>query len=260
MMVIGLGKHQGALLAHSWAVRYGYEKTLISSGKHIIEKAPITLGIGIVENGIGQAAKIAAVTPGNFIEEEVKLLEFARKTCPHLPFDKLDILVVDEGGKEVSGTCMDTKVIGRIMNIYEPPIDHPYITRIVLRDLTDKSHGNGLGIGLADFVTQRLVDKLNRDYTDVNCVTAVTPEKGRLPVIGKTDQMAIDYALASAGPVTTENVRLCWIKNTMKLDKMFVSEALLDEVAEHADLEVVSGLVQMECNGNGDLIIPDRKC
>ena len=259
MMVIGLGKHQGALLAHSWAVRYGYERTLISSGKHIIEKAPITLGIGIVENGIGQAAKIAAVTPENFIEEEVKLLEFARKTCPHLPFDKLDILVVDEGGKEISGTCMDTKVIGRIMNIYEPPIDHPYITRIVLRDLTDKSHGNGLGIGLADFVTQRLVDKLNRDYTDVNCVTAVTPEKGRLPVIGKTDQMAIDYALASAGPVTTENVRLCWIKNTMKLDKMFVSAALLDEVAEHADLEVVSGLVQMECNGHGDLIIPDRK-
>lgn len=256
MMVIGLGKHLGAVYAHSWAVRYGYERTLISSGNRIIEKAPITLGVGIVENGIGQAAKIEATTPENFIEEEVELLAYARKTCPHLPFDRLDILVVDEGGKNISGTCMDTKVIGRIMNIYEPPIDHPYITRIVLRDLTDISNGNGLGIGLADFVTQRLVDKLNRDYTDVNCVTAVTPEKGRLPVIGKTDRMAVDYAFASAGPVDAGNVRLCWIKNTMRLDRMYVSEALLDEVRGREDVEVTSGLMQMKFSESGELMNP----
>jgi hypothetical protein len=96
MMVIGLGKHQGAIYAHSWAVRYGYERTLIASGQHIIRHAPITLGVGIVENGFGQAARIAATTPENFIDEEAKLLELARRTCPHLPFDTLDILVVDE--------------------------------------------------------------------------------------------------------------------------------------------------------------------
>lgn len=254
MMVIGLGKHQGAVLGHSWAVRFGYEKTLISSGNLIIDKAPITMGIGIVENGIGQAAKIEAVTPEYFVEEEAKLLEFARETCPHLPFDKLDILIVDEGGKEISGTCMDTKVIGRIMNIYEPPLDHPYITRIVLRDLTDLSHGNGLGIGLADFVTKRLVDKLNRDITDLNCVTAVTPEKARLPIVAKTDREAIDYAIATAGPVRADNVRLCWIKSTMRLGKMFVSEGLLDEVAAHGKLEVLSGLKEMTFNEEGDLL------
>ncbi|MEE4166371.1 MAG: lactate racemase domain-containing protein [Desulfocapsaceae bacterium] len=256
MMVIGLGKHRGAVLAHRWAVRFGYERTLISAGNHIINKAPITLGIGIVENGTGQAAKIAAVTPENFVEEEVKLLTFARETCPHLPFDRLDILVVDEGGKEISGTCMDTKVIGRIMNIYEPPLEHPYITRIVLRDLTETSHGNGLGIGLADFVTQRLVDKLNRDITDLNCVTAVAPEKARLPIIGKTDRMAVDYAFASAGPVTAETVRLCWIRNTMRLDRMFVSEALLEEVKAHNDLEIVSELMEMKFNDQGELLAP----
>ncbi len=256
MMVVGLGKHRGAVLAHSWAVRFGYERTLISAGNHIIKKAPITLGIGIVENGLGQAARIEAVTPENFVEEEVKLLAFARKTCPHLPFDRLDILVVDEGGKEISGTCMDTKVIGRIMNIYEPPLDHPYITRIVLRDLTETSHGNGLGIGLADFVTQRLVDKLNRDITDLNCVTAVAPEKARLPIIGKTDRMAVDYAFASAGPVTADTVRLCWIRNTMRLDRMFVSETLLEEVATHKDLAVVSELAEMKFNEDGELVNP----
>ena len=255
MMVIGLGKHRGAVLAHSWAVRFGYERTLISAGNHIIQKAPITLGIGIVENGTGNAARIEAVTPEHFVEEEVKLLAFARQTCPHLPFDRLDILVVDEGGKEISGTCMDTKVIGRIMNIYEPPLEHPHITRIVLRDLTETSHGNGLGIGLADFVTQRLVDKLNRDATDLNCVTAVTPEKARLPIIGKTDRLAIDYAFASAGPVTADTVRLCWIRNTTRLDRMFVSERLLEEVANNKDLAVVSELSEMKFNEDGDLMV-----
>ncbi len=255
MMVIGLGKHQGAVLAHRWAVRYGYERTLIASGKLIIEKAPITLGVGIVENGFGQAARIEIVTPEHFIEKDEHLLAFARKTCPHLPFDRLDILIVDEGGKEISGTAMDTKVIGRIMNIYEPPLEHPHITRIVLRDLTEKSHGNGLGIGLADFVTQRVADKVNHAITDVNCVTAVAPEKGRLPIVGRTDRMAIDYAFASAGPVNADNVRLCWIRNTNKLDRMFVSEALLAEVDAHRDLEIVSPLKEMNFNDQGDLLV-----
>ena len=180
----------------------------------------------------------------------------ARETCPHLPFDRLDVLIVDEGEKEISGTAMDTKVIGRIMNIYEPPLEHPHMTRIVLRDLTERSHGNGLGIGLADFVTQRLVDKLNRSITDVNCVTAVAPEKGRLPIIGRTDRMAIDYAFASAGPVNADNVRLCWIRNTMKLDRMFVSEALLPEVEAHKSLEISSGLKEMHFTDGGDLLVP----
>ena len=254
MLVIGLGKHQGALYAHSWAVRYGYEKTLISSGNHIIARAPVTLGIGIVENGFGHTAQIRAVTPESFIKEEEQLLAYARTTCPHLPFDRLDVLVVDEAGKEISGTGMDTKVIGRIMNIYEPPLEHPYITRIVLRDLTKTSHGNGLGLGLADFVTQRLVDKLNREYTDVNCVTAVTPEKGRLPIVGRTDRLAVEYAFSSAGPIDEKTARLCWIKNTMRLDRMFVSEALLEEVAAHPDLEVESELMPMRFSDEGTLM------
>lgn len=254
MMVIGLGKHQGALFAHSWAVRYGYEKTLISSGNHIIARAPITLGIGIVENGLGHTAQIKAVTPESFIEEEEKLLAYARTTCPHLPFDRLDVLVVDEAGKEISGTGMDTKVIGRIMNIYEPPLEHPYITRIVLRDLTKASHGNGLGIGLADFVTQRLVDKLNREYTDVNCVTAVTPEKGRLPIVGRTDLNAVEYAFSSAGPIDENSARFCWIKNTTRLERMYVSEALLEEVTAHPDLSVESELMPMRFTDDGTLL------
>ncbi|MBE0583265.1 MAG: DUF2088 domain-containing protein [Desulfofustis sp.] len=254
MMVIGLGKHQGAINIHNWAVRYGYEQTLISAGKLIIDRAPITLGIGLVENGYGQAMAIAAVTPERFIDEEARLLESARKSCPHLPFDRLDMLIVDEAGKEISGTGMDTKVIGRIMNIYEPPLSHPHITRIVLRDLTAISHGNGLGIGLVDFITERVFAKLDRPTTDVNCITAVTPEKGRVPIVARTDRQAVDYAFASAGPVTAKDVRLCWIRNTAALDRFFVSEALLAEVAEHPDLEVCSGLQALQFDDAGNLL------
>jgi hypothetical protein len=254
MMVIGLGKHQGAINIHNWAVRYGYERTLISAGKLIIDRAPITLGVGLVENGYGQAMAIAAVTPERFIDEEARLLESARKSCPHLPFERLDMLIVDEAGKEISGTGMDTKVIGRIMNIYEPPLSHPHITRIVLRDLTATSHGNGLGIGLVDFITERVFAKLDRPTTDVNCITAVTPEKGRVPIVARTDRQAVEYAFASAGPVTEKDVRLCWIRNTATLDRFFVSEALLGEVAEHPGLEVCSGLQAMQFDDAGNLL------
>jgi hypothetical protein len=256
MLVIGMGKHEGAILAHKWAVRFGYERTLISSANLVIQKVPIAMGIGIVENGFGRAARIEAVSPENFVEEEVRLLDYARQTCPHLPFDQLDVLIVDEGGKEISGTCMDTKVIGRIMNIYEQPLTHPYITRIILRDITDTSHGNGLGVGLADFVTKRLADKLNRSITDLNCVTAVTPEKARLPIVAETDQSAVDQAIATAGPVTPDDVRLCWIKNTMKLDTMFVSKALLEEVSIKDELKKLSDLVPMKFSGAGTLLSP----
>ena len=254
MMVVGLGKHNGAIEAHSYAVRFGYERTLLSVGRHILANAPIAFGVGIVENGYGQAAAIHAVTPKRFIEAEEELLSLARKTCPHLPFDRLDVLIIDESGKEISGTGMDTKVIGRIMNIYEAELEHPLITRIVLRDLTEISAGNGLGVGLADFVTQRVVDKLNRLYTDVNCVTAVTPEKGRLPIVGRTDRDAIDYAIATAGPVAPDDMRLCWIRNTATLDRMYVSEALIGEVLAHPDLAVLSDPRPLTFGDDGTLL------
>ena len=257
MLVIGMGKHEGAILAHNWAVRFGYERTLISCADLLIRKAPVTMGIGIVENGLGQAARIEAVSPENFVEEEVKLLDYARTTCPHLPFDRLDVLIVDEGGKNISGTCMDTKVIGRIMNIYEPPLTTPYITRIILRDLTDTSHGNGLGVGLADFVTRRLADKLNRSITDLNCVTAVAPEKARLPIVAATDRSAVDQAIATAGPVTPDDIRLCWIRSTMQLETMYVSRALLGEVSERDDLQKVADSVPMTFAESGDLRDPE---
>lgn len=254
MMVIGLGKHQGAIVAHQFAVKYGYERTIEEIGQFILEKAPISLGIGVVENGYGQTARIGAIEPRDFFVMEKKLLEEARLKTPRLPFDEIDILIVDECGKEISGTGMDTKVIGRIMNIYELEVDHPKITRIILRDLSIKTHGNAIGVGLADFVTRRVAEKIDYRSTYINCITAVTPEKGRLPIVCENDREALDFALATAGPVDSDTVRMVWIKNTSHLGEMFISHGLLREAQDKDNLEISREVSEMEINHAGNLI------
>ncbi len=246
MMVIGLGKHQGASIAHQFAVKYGYSRTFDEIGRCVLEKTPISLGIGIVENGYGQTAQIAAIDTKDVFEAEKKLLEVATTKTPKIPFGEMDILIVDECGKEISGTGMDTKVIGRIMNIYEPEVGYPKITRIILRDLSKKTHGNAIGVGLADFVTKRVAEKIDYKSTYINCITAVTPEKGRLPIVCENDKEALDFAMATAGPVDSDNVRIVWIKNTSRLSEMFISQGLLSEVKGKENMSIVGSILKME--------------
>jgi hypothetical protein len=254
MMTIGLGKHEGTIIAHRFAVKFGYERTITEIGLCALKKAPISLGVAIIENGYGQTAQITAVEPEHFLETEKKLLEVARDKTPKLPFDKIDILIVDECGKEISGTGMDTKVVGRIMNIYEQELNHPRITRIVLRDLTEKTHGNVIGVGLADFVTRRVAEKFDSKPTYINSITAVTPEKARLPIICENDKEAVDFAMATAGPIDSASVRIVWIKNTSKLSEMWISQGLLNEAREKENLEIIGNEYEMIFDDYGNLI------
>jgi len=254
MMVIGLGNHKGATIAHKFAVKFGYERTLTEVGQLILEKAPISLGIGIIENGFGQTAQLSAIPANAIYESERALLKIARSKSPKLPFDELDILIVDEIGKEISGTGMDTKVVGRIMNMYELEVEQPRITRIILRDLTEKTHGNAIGIGLADFVTKRVVDKLDYTTTYINSLTAVTPEKGKIPIICENDKQAIEFAMASIGPVNAENVRIVWIKNTSKLDEMYISKGLIPEVEKKTSLNLTGEKYEFTYDEGDNLI------
>jgi len=254
MLVIGLGKRHGAEESHRFAVRHGYEHTLISACRVILDQAPILGGLGILENGVGQTAQIALVEPGNWFDAEAALLERARAMCPKLCFDPLDVLVIDESGKRISGTGMDTKVIGRIMNIYEKELTKPRITRIVLRDLARPNDGNALGIGLVDFITRKVADQVNPAYTMVNCVTAVTPEKGRMPLVCENDRQALDFALASAGPITPQALRLAWIRNTSTLEEMWVSTALAEEARQRTGIEILGPARDMAFDSAGDLV------
>jgi hypothetical protein len=254
MIVIGLGKHEGTIIAHRFAVKYGYERTITEIGLCALERAPLALGIAIIENGYGRTAQITAVEPENFLETEKKLLSIARIKTPKIPFDKFDVLIVDECGKEISGTGMDTKVLGRIMNIYEEELDHPNITRVILRDLTEKTHGNAIGIGLADFVTRKVVEKIDYRATYINSITAITPEKARLPLICENDKEAVDFAMATAGPVDFESVKIVWINHTSKLDEMWISKGLLNEATEKENLKIIGNEHEMKFDDYGNLI------
>jgi hypothetical protein len=253
MMAIGLGKHKGAVTTHSYALRYGYRVAVPSMAREVLRLAPILFGLAIVENSYDETTRIVAVEPALFEQTERELLKKAKEFLPRLPIDELDILIVDEMGKEISGVGMDTNVIGRLMVFGEPEPEYPRITRIVALDLTDATHGNAIGVGLADFVTRRLADKIDWRVTYINCFTAMTPEKARLPAVGETDRQAIEWAFLTAGILNPQQARVIKIKNTLYLDEIYVSESLVPELQDKPGWEISKDPLEMRFDSSGRL-------
>jgi len=255
MMTIGLGKHKGGYTAHSYAVQLGYQVALPSVARMILQKAPIFFGLAVVENAYDETAIVSAVEPGLFEETDKNLLKRARDFLPRLPFNNMDILIVNEMGKEISGTGIDTNIIGRVMFVGGPEPDWPKIIRIVVLDLTDKTCGSAIGVGLADFVTRRLVNKIDYPVTYVNCFTAMTPEKGRIPVTGETDREAIEWAFQTIGAVEPREARVVKIKNTLHLDRLYISRALVSELKGKPEWIVSEQPGELAFNEAGDLLL-----
>ena len=200
LMTIGLGKQKGAQTAHKFAVKYGFKNVIPVVGRYVLEHAPVLFGVGLVENFYHQQAIIKAIKPELLEETEKALLVESKKLMARIPFDTLDVLVIQEIGKKISGTGMDTNVIGRIYLSSEPEPDLPQYTEIVALDLADGSYGNATGIGLADFTTRRLVNKMDVKATNINCVAGACPARARVPITEKTDGEAIANALLICGP------------------------------------------------------------
>ena len=253
MMAIGMGKQKGCFEVHKQTVQFGYRQVIPEIGGVILEKLPVLFGVGIVENTYDETALIRAIPRSRFFEEEKKLLAEAKKLMARIPFDELDILIVDEMGKNISGTGMDTNVIGRIMFVGEKEPERPRITRIVVLALTEQSHGNAIGVGLADYTTKRLVEKIDHAVMATNAITAMSPEKGRIPIALETDREAVEAALSTIGAVEPEKARVVHIKNTLQIGELDVSEALLREVEGRKDLVVVDKLGPMSFDGKGNL-------
>jgi hypothetical protein len=253
MMAIGFGNHRGALNTHQYAVKYGYRVAIPEVGTAISNRLPILFGLGIIENAYDQTADVVAILPGHFMAEEKRLLREARALMARLPTDFLHLLIVDEMGKDVSGSGMDTNVIGRVMVTGEPEPKAPKILRIYVRDLSEKTYGNAIGIGLADFCSQRLADKIDPLPTQINCVTAMTPEKARVPIALKTDKEAVTTALTTVGPVDPWEARVIRIKNTLEMEELQVSEALMDELKGRSDITIIGGLEEMPFDAEGNL-------
>lgn len=253
LMVIGLGKHKGAQTAHRFAVKLGFNNVIPVIARTILKNAPILFGVGLVENFYHETSIVKATKPEVLEETERKLLKESKKLMARIPFETLDVVVVQEIGKKISGTGMDTNVVGRIYNIAEPEAEFPQYTRIVALDLAADTYGNAIGIGMADLTTRRLVNKIDFKATAINCLTGSVPEKGRVPIAMDTDREAIGNALLICGPGEPENARLVWIKNTLELDKFYISESLISEIHGNPNLELISGLIDLPFATNGNL-------
>jgi hypothetical protein len=257
MLTIGLGKHQGALMTHRNAVQITYREAIVAVAREIIRQAPLLFGLGLVENAYDQTAEVAAAWPGDFEETEKVLLQRAKALMPRLPFQKLDILIIDEIGKEISGSGMDPNVVGRRMVFGEPEPLGPSIIRIVARDLSENTYGSGVGIGLADFTTQRLVDKLDHRPTYINSLTAMTPEKARIPMAGRTDREAMEWAFLTIGAIAPQEARVMRIRNTLHPERFYASRAFLPEITANPRLTVVSAWSPLAFD-EADTLTPDR--
>ena len=254
MMAIGMGKHKGCIQVHKQTINYRYVEVIPEIGTVILEKLPVLFGVALVENVYDETALIKAILPSQFRIEEERLLTEAKRLMARLPFDKIDVLIVDEMGKNISGTGMDTNVIGRIMFIGEREPEKPKITRIVVLGLTEESHGNAIGIGLADYTTQRLVNDMDAGATSINAMAGMSPEKGRIPIPLITDKEAVEAALDTIRPVDAEEARVVHIKNTLEIAELDISEALLEEVEGREDLKLAEELGPLFFDGEGNLV------
>jgi hypothetical protein len=251
MCTVGLGKQSGAQQAHS----NGLWQSVRAVPKVQLAKAKLLCGVAVVENGYRHPCAIEIVPPSYeaFLEADMRLLRLAKTHLARIPFEELDVLVVDELGKTISGAGMDPNVIGHWRNSNAPP--KPNYKRIAVLSLTHASLGNGLGIGMADFTTRRFLESFDPSVSYINLLTASEPggntREGPLPLALDSDQEAIEVALFSslAGPYP----RVCRIKNTARLDELWVSEALVHEVNQNLNLEVLEPARPLPFDGAGNL-------
>ncbi|EMA15527.1 DUF362 domain-containing protein [Haloarcula marismortui] len=240
MTVVGLGKQHGAKAFHSTAIKEGYVETLEAALPVVESALPLVGGVALVENFHEETAHVEAIPAGSFTDREPALLEQAYDEMATLPVDDIDLLVVDELGKDVSGAGMDTNVIGRYRVLNAPDPDEPSIKLLYARGLTEATKGNGNGIGLADITRQAALDQLDLQKTYANALTSGSTAKAKLPLVAPDDEFAIRTALSALGGYDPDTVRIVWIQTTQDLSTLHVSEPLVDELpaaAEVTDLE-----------------------
>jgi hypothetical protein len=254
MMVIGMGKQTGALMVHRLTIKHGFPAVLKEVGSILLKKLPLLFGIGMIENQYSETSSLELLEPDSFMEKEKELLKKAKGLIPSLPIEQVDILIVDEMGKNISGTGMDTNVIGRRLFIGGPKPERPKITRIFVRDLTRESHGNVTGIGMADYITKRLLDRIDYPSTHLNCIMGMSPEYGRIPLFFEKDRKALFVAHENSGVFNPQDLRILWAKNTLELEYLYASQALLKEARSNPRLEILSDPFEFPFDQTGNLM------
>jgi len=249
MLLIGLGNPEGARVYHRAFADLSFERLVETAVPLVLEKTHLLCALALVENGYHDLARVEAVSPAELVSREAELLAEAVRLMPRLPFDRCHLLVIDWIGKDISGSGLDTNVVGRGKA-------GPNCLRILARDLTPASAGNGIGTGIVDFVTRRLVSKVDPAVTYVNCSTSLSLRSGTIPFVFDTDRQGIEAALDTIGLTPPERARVIWIRDTADLECVRVSEAYADEIAERDDLEIDGEPLPWPFDEDGNLESP----
>lgn len=254
MMLIGLGKHEGAKVYHRAIMDYSWLEIVTAVGDSVLKKCKVVCGVGIVENAYDETALIAAVPAHDFVRREKELLVLAKNWMPRLPFKKIDLLIIDEIGKNISGSGMDTNVVGRKYNDHRATEkDSVAVKTIFIRGLTEATHGNACGLGMSEFTNQRTIDAVDRRITAINAITGGHSPAAAMPIAFETDREVLENALPTIGLTDPENARIVHISNTLHLAEVLVSDACLHDVESRDDLEVIEPPREMEFDDDGNL-------
>lgn len=253
MIVIGMGKQKGAETCHG----LGYprmEEHLLALCDAVLATGRLLFGVGLVENAYHETARIEVVPAAAIPQEEPRLLEAARTLMPTVPVSKLDVLLIDEVGKNISGTGFDPNVVGRYptADVVLTPRD-PRITRIAVMNITDVSEGNGTGLGLADFTTERVFRKFSFVETYCNLLTSTTASAGKMPMVMRNERQAIQAAIKTSLIADLRQVRLARIRNTLSLDRSFISENLVEEALQDSRNQLAGPAAGMQFDAAGNL-------
>ncbi|HET6382190.1 MAG TPA: lactate racemase domain-containing protein [Armatimonadota bacterium] len=238
MIAIGLGKRDQPERIHAYGSP-GLRRHIPEVARYKIEHAPIKMGLALFEDGYERLRAVRACAAADIEANERMWIEEVRELAPRIPFDSLDLLIVEQIGKDISGAGLDTRVIGRMLIPGEPEPDRPRIERVIALDLTEATHGNGVGTGLCDFVPRRLVDRINWDVTYTNGIVSGFLQRCFLPIVLEDEKACVDAALSTLSRIPFEDLRIARIRSTLHLDTLLCSEALLRDLAANADLSRV---------------------
>jgi hypothetical protein len=254
MLLIGLGKHAGALVYHQAIQDYSFGQIVRSVAREVLAQCHIACGLAVVENAYDETAQISGVAADQFETRERELLALARRWMPRLPFDRADVLLMDEIGKDVSGAGLDTNVVGRKYLDHAPREDEsPKIRYLVIRGLSRATAGNATGIGLAEFCRSQVLREMDVHATRTNCLTGSHATAAMVPLDYETDREILDVTLSLIGLTPPSAARLLWIENTLKVAEVECSEAFYDEAAARSDLEILTAPRKLPLGDDGNL-------
>jgi len=256
MIAIGLGNQIGAEHYHRLAVVRSQYEIISSAGRELLKRSRVLFGVGLVENQVHETSIVKMATADQIEAVETELLKKARACLATLPLDEIDLLIIDEMGKDISGEGIDPNVVGRDVCAYGAERPWPKVTRIFVRDLTEASEGSAVGIGQADFTVQRLVDKIDFKATAINCLTSCCPEAGKVPLIYPNDQEAVAAALVTIRPYDLDDIRIVHIKNTLELKNLRVSEGCLQELRKNPNISIGEEEIELDFDRSGNMLSP----